>query len=404
MTNERFSNGRLTLLPKDYATFRKKIFDFIIKEVLPNTKCIFDPMAGTAPLIPYIEKMGIKAHFNDLLPLHYFINKSKTLRCYETLKKIEKRKHNFLNQEIIHCLRSLFKKKLLISTNWIHHDILDVFIKGWEKTQNYEEDISILLKAIILLCVRPYSCYTPSISNPTWLKKGGMSTGKSLNFVVKEIVNKFKAFFDHHYSNASVKKVGECRFSCENAESINLNMKFDKILTSPPYANRFDPISFYGPELYFLSAVNYHVNKNEILGTTKIRDYQIAEEDLIYIKKVAPKTMSFLEAIIEKSEPRESEYYPKTFVRYYSSLFRTLNNNLKFLKKNGKFYIVVQNNIHRGELNEMNSFLMDFFNRAGYETSIEYQKVQPHMGKRNISEKYPLVIKKHLECVIRVQR
>ena len=404
MTNSKYANGRISLLPREYATFRPKIFGFLLKEVLPHSKSILDPMAGTAPLIPYVEKTGIEGHFNDILPLYNFINKAKTLTCFFSLRRKENRNMNFLTREAIRCLRPLDQKRLLVSTTWIHEDIVGNLIDAWEKAKEYENEISTILKAIILLCVGPYSCFTPSISNHTWLKMGGMSTGKSLKDIVQESVNKLQSFYSYHYSNTKIANLGLCKFSCQDAKLLNLETKYDTIFTSPPYANRFDPRIFYGPELFFLKHVGHVVKDEAILGTTKVRDYSNYEDDMLFIKRVAPETLSFLEPVIEKSEKREANYYPRWFVRYYSDLFKSLQNFLKFLESKGNIYIVLQNNIHRGELNEMPKYLLDFFKRAGLDASVVYKKVQPHLGKRNISAKYPIVIKKHLECILKAHR
>ena len=91
MVKTKYSNGRLSLLPAEYGTFRPKIFKFLLEKVLPNSKNILDPMAGSAPLIPYIEKAGKKGYFNDIIPLFNLINKAKTYNCFLALRKKEKK-------------------------------------------------------------------------------------------------------------------------------------------------------------------------------------------------------------------------------------------------------------------------------------------------------------------------
>ena len=404
LLNNNRSNICSSLLPRDYGTFRPKIFDFFLKDVLPKSHRILDPMAGTAPLLPLITTAGVKGHFNDILPSHYFINKAKTFGCFLALRKRQGREKRFLFREVMRCLRPLNRARLLVSKNWIHDEILSILINAWEAAEKYEEEIGTILRAIILMCVRPYSCFTSSVSNHTWLKMGGMSTGRPLEDIVKEKIDKLQSFYSFHYGDINIKNTNLIEITCKDATLLKLKTKFDTIFTSPPYPNRFDARTFSAPELFFLEQAGYPVKSNAILGTPQVKDYLNLENGIDFIRKVAPSTLSFLMAIINKSEKGEAEYYPRFFVRYYSDLFRLIQNCARFLKNNGAIYMVVQNNIHRGELNEMPKYLTQFFELAGYETAVVFDKVYPHLGTRNISAKYPLVIKKHIESIIRAQK
>ena len=66
----------------------------------------------------------------------------------------------------------------------------------------------------------------------------------------------------------------------------------------------------------------------------------------------------------------------------------------------GKMYIVVQDNQHRGELIEIDVPLKNLFNSHGYKMKILKKWERHHLGKRNISKNYPTVYHKHFEKLL----
>jgi hypothetical protein len=397
---------RYKLLPKEYASFRPEIVSYFASQVLPGSRIIFDPMAGTSPLIPYVEHLGLKAYFNDLLPIYFYLNRAKTYTVFKKIKSIQSKDSKFLENELLKCLNKLRNKKLLMSENWIHESILAGLIEAWQQSNRYEKIVSWFFKAVILLCVRPYSSISPSKKNATWNKPGGMSTGETTREIVKERIEKFLCYYKNSYENFKTIRGGECIFMTEDASVLHLPEKPDVILTSPAYANRYDYATMYAPELYFLSKADHQTDlkilKKNILASNAVEDYSNLQEDLGNISLRSPMTHAFLMEVEDKGMARENKYYLRYYSKYYSGLFRILDNVVRLLRKNGKLYIVVQNNIHRGEVNYMGDFLKDYFLKYGLKVETVFNQLKPHQGRRNISANYPLVLKKHIESIIEV--
>lgn len=393
------------ILSKEYASFRPDIINYFVTNVLPKSRIVFDPMSGTAPLIPHIEYFGLKAYFNDIMPIHYYINRSKTYKIY---KQIKIKKQSFLEHELKFCLKPLKNKQLLVSEKWIHDDILKGLLYGWEKTNSYEKALSIFFKSIIILCVRSYSSVSISSTNATWYKPGGITTGKSLEEIIKENIEKYLRYYKFYYSAKKKIKGGNCILSIENASTIKLKNKVDTIFTSPPFANRYDYTRMYAPELYFLSKAENQIEdvylRKFILGTNVVTDYQTEQDDLRYISACSPKTMEFLSNVANKNDEDAKNYYLKYFAKYYSNFYRLVENLLTILQRGGKLYIVVQDNIHRGELNKMDVFLLDFFSRRKLKAEVVFKELRSHQGRRNISAEHPLVLKKHYETIVRIKK
>jgi hypothetical protein len=339
-------------------------------------------MAGTSPLIPYVEHLGLKAYFNDLLPMHFYVNRAKTYTVFKKIKSIQSKNSKFLENELLKCLNRLRNKKLLMSENWIHESILDGLIEAWQQSNRYEKIVSWFFKAVILLCVRPYSSISPSEKNATWNKPGGMSTAETTREIVKERIEKFLCYYKNSYENSETVRGGECIFMTEDASVLHLPEKPRVILTSPAYANRYDYVTMYAPELFFLSKADYQTDlkilKTNILASNAVEDYSNPQQDLDNISRRSPMTYAFLLEVEEKGMARENNYYLRYYSKYYSGLFRILDNVLKLLRKDGKLYIVVQNNIHRGEVNYMGDFLKDYFLNYGLKVETVFNQLKPH--------------------------
>jgi len=400
------------LLHREYAVFRATILEYFVKHVLPHTKNILDPMAGTASLIPYIERSGVTAQFNDLLPIHLYINQAKTYETYATLRINERKNRDYIERQLVDCLSGLKRRRLVISEKWIHDDVVESLIAAWKRTEKHEEILGRFLRAGILLCVRSFSSITISAHNSTWCRPGGMSSEKGYREVIAESIQRFLSYYSAFYPDVSKSRKSRCTFSNLDASNLKLRKKVDTIFTSPAYANRYDYTRMYAPELYFLSKVDSNEDssstRTSILASNVVEDYETLEDDLLYISKVSPKTTTFLSEVKEKGRKKkrkkEKDYYLRFFAKYYANLFRILDNLATLFSSNGAMYIVVQDNVHRGTLNDMVGFTEDFLNNTGFETARVLEELVTHQGRRNISADDPLVLKKHKETIIEVRK
>lgn len=406
MPNSATYKYKIKILPREYSSFRDDIISYFDSQVLPFAKTILDPMAGTAPLIPFATKHGIKSFFNDIIPLHYFINRSKTFHVYKHIKDHLSKQPTFLIEELSKCLVNLRKNRLIISDKWIPDENLDGLIFAWDFADNYEKYLSMFFKSIILLCISSFSSVSRSEKNATWYRPGGMSADLELSQVIEAAIFKYQSYYRHFYEQIGDSQGESCFLMYGDAEKLDLREKVDVILTSPAYANRYDIVKMYGPELYFLSKLGLSSDnetlKECVLATNVVSDYQSPNQDIDILRDIAPETYKFLIEVKGKQRPTEKDYYLRYFTKYYSKLYKVFDHFLPMLAKNGSFYIAVQNNVHRGELNAMDDFLEDFFVRKGLYVERPFIEMRTHQGRRNISADHPLIMKKHAETVLRV--
>jgi len=407
---KRFSRPKF--FKHEYASFRNDILNYFISNVLPSSKIILDPMSGTAPLIPYCEQYSLIGLFNDILPQHFYVNRAKTFKVFKSVYKIISKKNSYFYPELYRIFKSFNKFNLVFSDTWIKDEILDQFIDIWNTTDNYSENYRTFLRAVIILTVRYFSGVTTS-TNPTWLKEGGMTSDIDIREILNNVVDRFLSYYKFYYNRHMNSNGGQVEFSMQPVGDLSIEYEVDTIITSPSFPNRYDIIRAYAPELYFLSQViegyNFTELKDKIIATNVVEGYHVQKNDINHLKKVARKTWEFVLEIEElekhkKKKRKENLYYFRYFVKYYITLFDALDHLTDILRINGSLYLVVQNNIHRGLLNEMRTFIIDYYNRKGMSAHEDFSQPRPHQGRRNISEEYPLVLKKHRETIIKITK
>jgi len=381
------------ILSSEYGVFRGEIQE-IFKHKLRQPAVLYDPMAGTAPLIPFIETNGHVAYLNDALPIHFFINQAKTYSVFQAYKQ---HGYDWYFRQLLCCMDPLKDKRFRISDKWIDDEILEGLIQAWHATEQYDRSSATLMKAAILLCVRPFSSTTRS-NNATWLKYGGISSAKELNEIVGDGLTRFDAYYRHHYYGPlSVNKSGKCIITKQNAARLRLPQKVDFILTSPPYCNRLDPIVQYGPENYFLSALGHTSPEADLVSTTKVKDYGGLTRDFEYLTSHSEYVCKLLTRIKESPIADERSYYLKYYTRYFARLSHVLDKVLTNLSKTGKMYIVTQDNKHRAERIEIDRVIKELLGAKGWQSRIIKKWERHHQGLRNISRRHAFTPPRQLE-------
>jgi len=391
---------KIKLLSSEYSAYRGLTLKYFIERLLKKPSVILDPMAGTAPLIPFIETNGHMAYFNDILPLHFFINKAKT---YKVFQNYQTHGYDWYFRQLLDCMTPLEGKVFCMSDKWINESVIHDLIQAWHATERYDEDSATLLKALILLCVRPFSSITRS-RNPTWVKHGGVSSGKDLKVIIRESLIRFDEYYRHHYASSHLRRRGECIFTNRNAAELDLPRKVDFILTSPPYCNRINPIVQYGPENYFLSALGYNITEENIVSIPKVRDYDRLTLDFEYLTTKSESACRLLTHIKNSNIEDDPTYYLKYYTRYFAVLFQVIDKILNNLSQTGKMYIVTQDNIHRGQLIEIDKVLKELLVEKGWRCRLIKKWEWHHMGLQNVSRQHAFVKPKHWEKIMVIQR
>jgi len=353
-------------------------------------------MAGTSPFIPFVETHGYIAYFNDILPIYFYINRAKQYRVFQCYKKYG---YNWFYRELLYCMAPLRGKHSYISHKWIDDRVLDGLIRAWRATEEYDKDIEIFLKAAIVKSVRFFSAFK-STTNPTWFKNGGISSNKNFQEIIGDTLTTFDKYYSCFYGSSSTILKGRCIFSIKNAAELNLDRKVDIILTSPPYCNRIDCVRQYGPEIYFLSAVGHNIAEDNLIGTNKVKDYkkyENPESDFEFLTNNSKFANRLLNKIKKSPQKDDLTYYLPYYTRYFSMLYQTFKKVLDSLSSEGKMYVILQDNTHRGELIEIDKILKELLKINGRRSRIIKTWERHHLGLRNPSKDHAFVKRKQFE-------
>ena len=388
------------ILHTEYGSYNSDIIEFFIRRLKEKKNCsLLDPMAGTAPLIPFIEKNGYSAFFNDIMPLHYYINSAKT---YEIFKSYQKNKKEWYQAALEKCMESLEDKKSIISNEIINQEVLEGLIVAWKSINEYEERQSILLRALLLLCIRPLSSSIVS-KNATWIKKGGgISSNKNLSEIISESIDLYYNYYQNSYPGNPISTQGKCIFSNDDVLELPIREKVDLIFTSPWYPNRLDANAMFRPETLFLASVGHPFSEYSQVSTPRVREYKELKTDYAFLTTNSNYAKKILPKIRKISEKKDSKYYIKYFTRYFSVLFRVIMKTTEHLSSEGRMYLVFQDNIHRGILLESDKLLRELLKTHGWNCQTVRRFERHHLGLKNVSRKHAFVKPKHFEKIMLV--
>ena len=397
------------LFQNQYASFRQDVITFLIQN-LPGQYTVLDPMAGSAPLLPFMESQGRNAIFCDFLPIYYYLNLAKTIDVYKAYVRHKEKNRRFLIKLVSSLLNPLSSQTLAVSEGWLNDEVLEQLCEAWKKTSNYSPDLCKILRAALILSVRHFSTFSKS-SNLTWMKMGGVSNVTDINVVSKDVTDKIERFYAQTYSrlpNSGLVRASNCTILSANSEEAKYEKQRYIVISSPSFPNRYDHVQSYYPELYFLHRADHcpHPNtiKERILATNKVSKFKISDEVVALVQNRSESAFNFIQAaktnVPKNRVQQENNYYFRYYLRYYFHLFHYLDNIRQYTIPGSEYFIVVQANIHRGEVNFIHDYLVEYFKSFGFESRIVKSWPRSHQGRRNISHHHPLVLKKHQESIV----
>ena len=400
-------NGHIPqLLATEYASYRDEVIEVLSSELaqIERTRSrkivLYDPMAGTAPLLSLAEARGYTAYFNDLNSLHLYVNAAKTYQSYLHFIEIGPIK---LLSMLCEMASKLDRYPRNPTEKWIEGPVLKELMFAWKKSEEQSKTIAVLIKAIILLSVRNFSSFIRT-TNPTWLKPGGLRPKIPVQEAFQSAISRLDSFYQHTYTKLSEIKGGRIILTDYDSSHLVPDSKVDVVITSPPFCNRVDWDRMYAPEHFFLKAADVWHTKTEFLGTTAVHRYPEFDSELEFVAGRSDHLRRFLGEVRKRQlgKNHESDYYVKYFTRYFAGLFRAFDMAANALgKDNAGIYFVVQENSHRGLRINIGQALAESLCDQGF-------RVLPldgsswdrhHLGLRNVSKRYRLISPKQQESI-----
>ena len=337
-----------------------------------STQNILDPWNGSGTTTHISSIKGIKAYGYDLNPAMVTVAKAKILSgvSYEYLIELAERIIKETTSSQKH-----FSTSTDPLSNWLRHDSIYQFRKlefhilkhTLQEPSNIKgSKLNAFFQVILFRTLKNLLSMFRS-SNPTWIKKAktdaervSINRYKIYNSFLREAQSMASTFKD----NCNFQSIVEPIIGISNSQALPLPNDFIyHIITSPPYCTRIDYVVATLPELSILNPQIKDFNKlrRNMLGTNLIqKDY------IIYDSSWGNTCKDFLESVKNHQSKASSGYYLKTFLQYFNSLHKSLNELNRVLKNNGTCTIVVQDSYYKDIHLDLPSIIVEMTSSFGW--------------------------------------
>lgn len=208
-------------------------------------------------------------------------------------------------------------------------------------------------------------------SNPTWIKVPKLDKRIELpkEFIysafISEVRNTCLILVDPILNPNNVEPI----IRLGNSENLNISDEsVDVILASPPYCTRIDYAVSTRLELAILRAsINeFDVLRRIMMGTSTVPRIKMNPE------RIWGKTCSvFLTQLHDHSSVASRTYYYKSHVQYFNSLYKSLAELHRVLKKESRCFLVVQDSFYKDLLNPVCQIVIEMCESFGLELEHE---------------------------------
>lgn len=223
-------------------------------------------------------------------------------------------------------------------------------------------------------------------SNPTWVKVATsgeriqLPSDRMLRRFCKEIESLLSAMKSE---TGKMPSVGSRTCVINRASSLRLPISassIDAVISSPPYCTRIDYVRATLPELAVIAHPNGLVTRRlreMMIGTPTINKSQN------YDGVAWGRTCSrFLSSVQAHSSKASSTYYLKYYCQYFSSVFGSLREIDRVLKKSGRCVLVVQDSYYKEIQNDLPHIFIEMADAFGWnlKDKIDFQIKQTLAG------------------------
>ena len=383
-----------------YAGYSSDFVATLIKTSGINKEAnILDPWNGSGTTTTIANSLGYKSEGYDLNPVMVIAAKACLVSSldYSSLVPLSKRIVEFANDST----KEIIKNDSL--TVWLRPSSANYFRqleKGIQKLlvsdreyfdlskSNDLNHISSIASFFYLALFRSLNYFLSVFrpTNPTWIKlpKEACNRRSPTNLTIEKV---FLAEVESMYSMVSKIERNEITNICNIslASSCHMptqNASIDLIITSPPYCTRIDYAVATMPELTLL---NYDINTT----LDKLRRSLIGAST---VPREAPDTNyrwgrtcnDFLDAVYNHRSKASQSYYYKSHVSYFDSMFNSIIEIERVLKKSGTCFLVVQDSHYKEIFNNLPQIINEMCAEVGLELIRECKfPSSRNMAKRN---------------------
>jgi len=244
-------------------------------------------------------------------------------------------------------------------------------------------------------------------SNPTWIKIANTNEAK-LQISQLEIWDQFnKQVFDmiqmiESQESVCVNKFSGCsKIKMGNSLQLPVDTEVvDGVVTSPPYCTRIDYAIATLPELAVCGIPvdnEFKTFRNLMIGSPTV-----GKDVLMVNPNWGASCLDFLHLVYNHPSKASKTYYYKTYVQYFNSIYNSLIEIRRTLKKQGVFVIVVQDSYYKNIHVDITKIYEEMTRSLSLdlESKFEYIKLQTLAGINQRSLSYRNVAGKATESVL----
>lgn len=193
-------------------------------------------------------------------------------------------------------------------------------------------------------------------SNPTWVRTA-KSTEEKIRLPRKSVSTQFVdevkslSAYRERFPMYGESDHDRLKILLANAEKIPLASKsIDAIITSPPYCTRIDyaVATFIELAILRVGGSKFSMLRRELTGTSTVQKQRM-EIDPAWGKQCN----TFLNAVWNHPSKASTGYYYKNHLEYFSSLYSSLREASRLLRKKSSCVLVVQNSYYKEIRNEV---------------------------------------------------
>lgn len=346
---------------------------------LENSKCIYDPFAGTGTTIFAANSVGIKTVYSEINPLLQFLMQTK-LTIMGSSQGIRRKLSEQLTQIASRIIDNLKKfeedrylqesyKELFNKSKYFD----DVVFTNILRLRSYIDVVKLedeLLANTITISI------LAGLIPVSYLKKAGDVRFKTKKELEKEKIELSKFLplklleIAEDIINMDFKLKTTPEFILANSKNIDLanDLKVDAVITSPPYLNGTNYFRNTKLELWFLRYIQFENDlrhfRNQAL-TSGIND--VKKGSSLYEYDITRKSKHLKKALILLAEKAYDQRIPKMVRSYFEEMDSIFSKLSKHLRYGSKILIDIGDSIYANVHVPTDDILIELLKGLGYD-------------------------------------
>lgn len=361
---------------------------------------IMDPWNGSGTTTTVANNLGFQTHGYDLNPVMVIAAKACLVNRHDltSLKPISKRIIELANEADItfekeEPLRTWFRASSALYFRQIEKALQKILVNDetYEPLVNASklDHVSSIAAFFYVALFRTINNFVEQFrpTNPTWIKVPKSlrnREGPSAKVIISAFLNEVRLMLEsvavenmtvnsHQLSNITL--ASSCKLPL-NSDSI------DFIISSPPYCTRIDYAIATMPELTLLG---YHPDTSlDNLRRNLIGASTVPAKTPIVNKEWGVTCNNFLNEVYNHDSKASKTYYYKSHAQYFDSIFNSVIEIERVLKKNGVCALVVQDSHYKDIYNNLPLIFTEMASKVGLSLVREERfRSNKNMAKRN---------------------